>query len=134
MFRFEKLDVWKMAIVYANKVYDLMELLPRNEDFGLKSQLKRAVLSVSSNIAEGSGSATMKDFSNYLDISIKSTIETVSQLSFAKERGYINQVQLLELYNEAEILVKKIQSLKQYLKKPRAIRHDSRADMEASHG
>lgn len=119
MFRFEKLEIWKMAIDYANKVYDVSEALPKNELFGLTSQLKRAALSISSNIAEGSGSSSTKDFSHYLDISIKSTIETVSQLHFAQRRKYIKSAIVAELYDEAEILVKRIQGLKLYLKNHR---------------
>ena len=121
MFRFEKLEVWKEAMQYANKVYDFTETLPKSEIFGLSSQLKRASLSIPSNIAEGSGSSTLRDFAHSLDIAIKSAIETVSELFFAKMRGYIKEEKQRELYDEAEILIKRIQGLKQYLRKdPRA--------------
>lgn len=123
MFRFENLEIWRESLEYANHVYSVCESFPKEEIFGLTSQLKRAVLSVSSNIAEGCGSNTLKDFSNYLDISIKSLYETVSQLYFAKERGYINDRELGVLYAEAEILVKKIQSFKKSIRKPYAISH-----------
>lgn len=116
MFRFEKLEVWKMSIEYAKKIYSICDQLPRNEEFGLKSQLKRAALSISSNIAEGSASSSNKDFCNFLDIAIKSTIETVSQLFFAKEMNYINNQIVKDLYSEAEILVKKLYALKDYIK------------------
>ena len=125
MFRFEKLEIWKLAIEYSNNVYSFADTLPRNEEFGLKSQLKRASLSISTNIAEGSGSATTKDFANFLDIAIKSTIETVSQLLFAKEKQYINESALDDLYEEAEKLVRKIYNFKHALKNRSAIR-DSR--------
>ncbi len=117
MFRFEKLEVWKVSILYSKKIYILTEKFPDSERFGLSSQIKRAALSISSNIAEGSGSATTKDFCNFLDIAIKSTIETASQLLFAKEMNYINDENVKQLYEESEVLVKRIQSLKQYLKK-----------------
>lgn len=116
MFRFEKLEVWKLSMSYAHKIYDLTEKFPKLEQFGLTSQIRRAALSISSNIAEGSGSSTNKDFCNFLDIAIKSTIETVSQLFFAKERKYIKEEDIGILYDEAEILVKRIQALKTYLK------------------
>jgi len=122
MFRFEKLEIWKMAIDYTNKVYDISETLPKNEVFGLTSQLKRAALSISSNIAEGSGSSSTKDFSHYLDISIKSTIETVSQLRFAQSRKYAKSTTVSTLYDEAETLVKRIQGLKLYLKNHHALK------------
>ncbi|MEK7159875.1 MAG: four helix bundle protein [Patescibacteria group bacterium] len=117
MFRFEKLEVWKESIDYAKNIYKLADALPRSELFGLNSQLKRAALSIPSNIAEGSGSSTTKDFSHYLDIAIKSTIETVSQLLFGREMGYFKDNDIKKLYEEAETLVKRIQSLKKYLYK-----------------
>lgn len=106
-----------MSIQYSKNIYTLADSFPKSEMFGLIMQIKRAALSISSNIAEGSGSSTTKDFSHFLDIAIKSTIETVSQLFFAKEMGYITEKALYSHYEEAEILVKRIQGLKQYLKK-----------------
>ena len=117
MFRFEKLEVWKESIDYAKNIYKLADALPRSELFGLNSQLFSAALSIPSNIAEGSGSSTTKDFSHYLDIAIKSTIETVSQLLFGREMGYFKDNDIKKLYEEAETLVKRIQSLKKYLYK-----------------
>lgn len=117
MFRFEKLEVWREAMDYTNKVYDITETFPKSELSGLTSQLKRASLSIPSNIAEGSGSSSLKDFSHSLDIAIKSAIETVSELFFARMRGYIKEQKVRELYDEAEILIKRIQGLKQYLRK-----------------
>lgn len=116
MFRFQKLEVWQESITYGSKVYNVVETFPKDELFGLSSQLKRASLSISSNIAEGSGSSSVKDFCNFLDIAIKSTLETVSQLLFAKERGYVSETKVNEFYEEAEKLTKRIQGLKQYLK------------------
>lgn len=116
MFRFEKLEVWKESLIYAKHVYRICREFPREELFGLTSQIKRAVLSISSNIAEGAGSSSKKDFAHYLDIAIKSIFETVSQLFFAKELEFINQQSFESLYNEVEVLVKKIQSLRLSLK------------------
>ena len=116
MFRFEKLEIWHESIKYAKDIYKIAETLPRNEEFGLKSQIKRAALSISSNIAEGSGSATPKDFSHFLDIAIKSTIETVSQLFFGKELNYFKEKDVKLFYDQAELLIKRIQSFKKSLK------------------
>lgn len=115
MFRFEKLEVWKESLIYAKHVYSICGEFPKEELFGLTSQIKRAALSISSNIAEGSGSSSKKDFAHFLDIAIKSVFETVSQLFFAKELEFIKQKSFDNLYSEAEILVKKVQSLKQSL-------------------
>lgn len=115
-FRFEKLEIWKMAIDYANKIYDLADSLPEKELFGLGSQLRRSAVSISNNIAEGSGSSSIKEFKNYLSISIKSTLEIVSMLFFSEKRNYINKLQREILYKEVEILIKKIYSFKKSLK------------------
>lgn len=116
MFRFEKLEIWHESIKYSKNIYKISETLPNNEQFGLKPQIKRAALSISSNIAEGSGSASSKDFSRFLDIAIKSTIETVSQLLFGKEMNYFIEKDVLVLYDQAELLIKRIQSFKKSLK------------------
>lgn len=121
MFRFEKLDVWQDSIQYAKNIYKLSDTLPKSEMFGLNSQLKRAALSISSNIAEGTGSTTTKDFSHYLDVSIKSAIETVSQLLFGRAMNYFTDESVSPLYNKAEILIKRIQSLKKSLYRKRSV-------------
>ena len=133
MYRFEKLEVWKLSVQYGLKVYRKADTLPKNETLGLISQLKRAALSISSNIAEGSGSSTQKDFAHFLDIAIKSTIETVSQLLFASDLGFLPRDQVQELYDESEVLIKMIQGLKHYLKKPRATSYMPHAKKEVLH-
>jgi four helix bundle protein len=116
MFRFENLEIWKLAIEYANKLYDIADTLPQEEMYGLSSQLRRAAVSISNNIAEGSGANTNKDFSCFLDISIKSALETVNILYFAFLRKYINETKQKELYEEAEKLIRKIRSFKKTLR------------------
>lgn len=114
-FRFESLDIWKSAGGYGSTLYDVAETFPKNEMFAMGDQLRRAALSISNNIAEGSGSASNKDFINFLNIAIKSAFETVSILYMAKKRGYITLAQRQKLYAQAEILVKKIQAFKKTL-------------------
>ncbi|MFH0890480.1 MAG: four helix bundle protein [Candidatus Liptonbacteria bacterium] len=111
-FRFENLEIWKLAIEYADELYDVASHFPPEEKFALTDQLKRAVVSISNNIAEGSGSATTKNFSSFLDISIKSTLETVNILYFAEKRKYIIESQRQKLYLKAELLIKKIRAFK----------------------
>jgi four helix bundle protein len=116
MFRFESLDIWKLAVEYGNKLYDIADSLPKEEIYGLSSQLRRAAVSISNNIAEGSGANTNRDFSCFLDISIKSTLETVNILSFALLRNYISETKQKELYEIAERLIRKIRAFKKILK------------------
>jgi four helix bundle protein len=116
-FRFENLDIWKDSNKFVDKIYKVSKTFPREELFSLTDQLKRSASSVSANIAEGSGSSSKKDFSHYLDISIKSIFETISHLYLAKQQNYISDKIRQELYDEAEVLVKKIQSFKKWLNK-----------------
>lgn len=117
-FRFEHLAIWKDGIAYANEIYKLTKLFPREELFSFSDQLKRAASSIPTNIAEGSGSSSKKDFSHYLAISIKSTYETVSLLHLALQQGYVSLQTRDKLYLKAELLVKKIQAFKNTLKSP----------------
>ncbi len=96
-----------MAIEYGNELYDIAESFPSKELYGLGSQLRRAAVSISNNIAEGSGASTSKDFASFLDISIKSTLETVNILYFAKIRKHITEEKRLMFYEEAERLLGK---------------------------
>lgn len=132
-YRFERLEVWKMSIQYGLKIYRVTQSFPKEELFCLTSQLRRAAISISSNIAEGSGSASVKDFCNFLDIAIKSTLETVSQLIFAKELGYLDEEKFNKLYEESEVLVKRIRGLKSYLKKQPSPSSHPRAERSNSH-
>ena len=116
MFRFEELHIWKLAIEYADELYDLVEGLPVSEKYNLSDQLKRAAVSISTNIAEGSGTSSKKNFCSFLDISISSALETVSLLCFAKRRKFISEKERVTFYNKAEVLIKKIRSLKNSLK------------------
>ena len=116
MFRFEELEIWKLAMEYANKIYDLIKNIPTDEKNNVIDQLRRASLSISNNIAEGSGVSTNKNFCFFLDISISSALETVNLLHFAKMRNYITDSQRAELYNKAETLIKKTRAFKNALK------------------
>lgn len=115
MFRFEELEIWKLAIEYGDKLYNIADKFPMRELYAMGSQLRRAALSISNNIAEGSGGSSNKDFCSFLDRSIKSTLETVNILYFAEIRKYINEEKRLELYKEAERIVRKIRAFKKSL-------------------
>ena len=115
MFRFENLEIWKLAVEYASEIYKLTITFPREETFGLVSQLRRASVSVSSNIAEGSGASTIKDYKNYLDIAIKSTLETSSLLYIATTQNYLDEKTRLKFYEDAEKQIRKIRAFKKKL-------------------
>jgi len=115
MFRFEGLDIWKLAIEYADGIYELTKKIPKIEEYNLIQQLKRAALSISNNIAEGSGVTTNKNFCSFLDISIASALETANLLHFAKLRKYITEEERAVFYNKAEELIKKMRAFKKSL-------------------
>lgn len=114
-FRFENLDIWKESNLFISKIYSATKKFPRDELFSLTNQLRRSASSISANIAEGAGSSSKKDFSHYLDIAIKSIYETVAHLYLAREQKYITEDLRRQFYDEAEVLVKRIQAFKKWL-------------------
>ncbi|MEP6168424.1 MAG: four helix bundle protein, partial [Rhodopirellula bahusiensis] len=80
MFSFEKLDVWSKSVDLADVVYRLTKDFPDYERFGLANQMRRAAVSVSSNIAEGSSRESRKDFARFIQLAFGSLMEIVSQL------------------------------------------------------
>ena len=85
MYNFEKLKVWQEAIELAKIIYQKTDEFPKEEKFALTNQLKRAVTSVSLNIAEGSGNKSRKAFAAYLENSIGSLYETITVLKLVEK-------------------------------------------------
>ena len=102
MFNFEKLDVWHRAIAFADQVYAETRGFPADERFGLTNQMRRAAVSVSSNIAEGSSRSSKTDFARFVEISTGSLFEVVSQSFLARRQGFLTDAQLNTLYAAAE--------------------------------
>ena len=96
-FRFEKLEVWQQARKLNRKIYDCTRGFPDEERYALMSQIRRASVSVASNIAEGSGRNSDVDFSRFLEISYGSLMEVISQLYLALDEKYIKEVQMQEI-------------------------------------
>lgn len=116
-FRFEKLGVWQDARQFANKTYKLTSSFPKTETFGLVDQLRRAAVSVALNIAEGSDRKSDKEFTRYLRVAITSIEEVVTALYISLDQGYITQSEFDELYQDANLLVARINALIKSLKK-----------------
>ena len=83
MFNFEKLDVWQKSIALADLVYALTKAFPADERFGLTNQMRRAAVSISSNIAEGASRSSKPDFRRFIEIAAGSAFELVSQARIA---------------------------------------------------
>ncbi len=88
MKNYKELDVWKRSIDFAVEVYRFTETFPSDEKFALASQLKRAAISISSNIAEGSARRSSKEYIRFLYISLGSAAEIETQLILAKKLGF----------------------------------------------
>ena len=102
MFNFEKLDVWRKAIEFADLVYSATKAFPDDEKFGLTSQMRRAAVSVSSNIAEGASRFSRDDYARFLEIATGSLFEVVSQSFIATKQGFMSDQDRLRLYAAAE--------------------------------
>ena len=117
MFGFEKLEVWQKAVDFAYEVYQVTRGFPDDERFGLTSQMRRAAVSVSSNIAEGSGRGSERDFVRFVEIGYGSLMEVVSQMHVAKRQGFIRPQDFDGLYNQAEEVARMQSGLKAGLMK-----------------
>jgi four helix bundle protein len=107
-FKFEKLEIWKLAIDLADDVHNLTRNFPKEEMFSLSSQMKRAADSISLNISEGSTGQSDPEQMKFLGYSLRSALEVVNCLYLANRRNYIDKQQFDKLYSELEILIIKI--------------------------
>jgi len=105
MYNFEKLIVWQEAIELAELIYQLTKKLPKEERFALIDQLKRAVTSISLNIAEGSGSKSRKVFTAYLENALKSLYETVTILKLTERLFRVDVEKELQQCNQVNKLL-----------------------------
>lgn len=97
-----------MAVVFAGRIYDTTEKLPREELFGMSSQLKSTATSISRSIAEGSACSSAKDFARYLEVAIGSIFDIITALVIARNRNFLTADHYQDIYADAEILTKKI--------------------------
>jgi len=88
-FKFEKLEVWQLALEYIDLIYKIAEQLPRSEEYNLKSQMTRAATSIALNIAEGSTGQTDAEQARFLGLAIRSLLETVACQHIIKRRQYL---------------------------------------------
>lgn len=113
MHKFENLEVWQLAIEYADLCYAIAEKLPKREEYNLASQLRRAAISIALNIAEGSTSQTDPEQGRFLGMAIRSLIETVACQHLIHRRNYLDDTTpLREAYQASEKLVAKLQAMR----------------------
>ena len=114
MFKFEKLAVWKRAILFADRIYDDSKDFPEEEKFGLKSQIRRAAVSISSNVAEGSARSD-PDFARFVGYAAGSLYEVISQATIARHRRYLTDEELSSVYREGEEISRMLSGLRDSL-------------------
>ncbi|MGJ3242326.1 MAG: four helix bundle protein [Opitutales bacterium] len=111
VFRFEKLDIWQETRALNRLIYEWTRSFPSEEAFGLTSQLRRASVSISSNIAEGSGRNSDADFCRFLEIAFGSLMEMVSQAFLANDEAYLSDESHHELMTRADSLSRTLADL-----------------------
>ena len=103
--------IWNEGIDLAAEVYKVTKLLPKEEEYGLKSQLRRAAVSIASNIAEGCSRSSQKEFKHYLEISMGSAFEIETDFVLAHRLSLISEKDFLSLIVSLHILQKRINAL-----------------------
>ena len=114
-FNFEKLDVWQEAIQFADAVYQITKKFPEHERFGLTNQMRRAAISISSNIAEGSSRASRADFGRFVEIATGSLFEVVSQTRVALNQRFLSQSDYGRIIASAEKQCRMLSGLRKSL-------------------
>lgn len=111
MSHFRKILVWQKSISLVTKIYKSTCNFPKEEIFGLTSQIKRSSISIPSNIAEGSGRESNKDFLRFLYISLGSLFEMQTQLEIAKNIEYLREEEFTNLYEDSREIERMLVSL-----------------------
>ena len=104
LFSFEKLDVWQKSRSFAKEIYVTTKTYPEEEKYGLVSQLRRAVVSVCSNISEGASRTSRNDQKHFYEIAFSSLMETMNQTIISFDMGYINSTRLDEFRRTIEMI------------------------------
>ena len=116
-FRFLKFPVYSDIKKYIGNIYSISAKFPKEEQFGMINQLRRAAVSVALNIAEGSDRGTDKEFKRFIQMAIGSLNETVAILDLAVSSGFIKQKNYDIMLNQAETIVKQLSGLRKFLGK-----------------
>lgn len=111
-FSFENLNVWKESRKFVLSTYRLLDQFPPYEKFSLCDQLRRAVISVPSNIAEGSGRLSLKEKIRFIEIAYASLMEVYCQLLLALDLGYISSNDMITVKRDVHLIAKMLNGLK----------------------
>jgi four helix bundle protein len=115
-FRFENLEIWKVAIILSDSLFDIADKSDEKRLYKFAEQLRAAAMSITNNIAEGSGSFSDKEFSNFLNISRRSLFECANILFIFERRRIIDTNERLTIYPKLISLSKMITNFRKSLK------------------
>lgn len=116
MHKFKELEIWKRSRLFCSEIYSITSKFPESEKFGLTNQLRRASVSIPSNIAEGSSRSSNKDFSRFLQITLGSAYEIETQLLIANDLNFITNSELEDTISELQEIIKMVSKFKSTLK------------------
>lgn len=112
MFNFEKLDVWQKARELAKEVYDVTKSFPSEERYGLQSHIRKTIVSIVSNIAEGRSRWSVADRVRFIEIAFGSLYELIAQCYLALDQDYIVQDKFEQIYNRCEEVCRMLNGLR----------------------
>ncbi|HON27679.1 MAG: four helix bundle protein [Mesotoga sp.] len=116
---FRDLDVWNLSMDLVEDVYKVTKALPKSEMFGLIDQMRRASISIPSNIAEGNGRQHSREYINFLYIALGSLLELITQTELARRLDYISSEQSLLITEKCTTINKMLRALIRAIKKDR---------------
>jgi four helix bundle protein len=111
-YSFEKLEVWKESMKLVKIIYDVTKSFPISEKYGLTSQLRRATVSISSNLAEGTSRISNKDKAHFTTLSFSSAMEVLNQILIAKELEFLSEEKYLEIRKKISKITNMLNSLR----------------------
>ncbi|ARS43126.1 four helix bundle protein [Sphingobacteriaceae bacterium GW460-11-11-14-LB5] len=117
IYSFEKLETWQKARMLRKDIYNLTRKFPKEEVFGLTSQIKRSSGSVGDCLAEGSARVTPKDKAHFITMSYSSAIETINHIIGAYDLGYINEEDYISFRLKLDELTNKLNALRKSILK-----------------
>ena len=113
-YSFEKLEVWVESKNFSKSIYLVTSKFPDNEKYGLISQLRRASISICSNIAEGSARNSFKDKAHFTTMAFSSAVEVLNQLIISFEIDFISENEYFKLRGDLESITNKLNALRTY--------------------
>ena len=116
MHKFKELGIWQKSRLFCSKIFNETASFPTDEKFGLTNQLRRASVSIPSNIAEGSSRSSNKEFARFLEIAIGSAYEVETQLLIAVDLGFLIPEKAKELCDLLEEIIKMTSKFRTTLK------------------